>query len=105
MDGGGGGLRAIGDPLPDEGNRTRRQTGLRRRAAEGHLRTDGLVTFELLNDVAVVGISGLHPEKGGPFGARYAHQQIEAVGRIQAQTLRRAAADMTDRAYRRENIS
>jgi hypothetical protein len=74
------------------------------RQARRHPLTDCCGAFELLNQIAVVGIAGRHAHEIGLLAARDADEQRVAVGRIEAQAYRRGGSGMTVLAQRLEDV-
>src|SRR5690606_26317001 len=90
--------RSVEDPLTDHVDRRLWQ----RRAVRRHSHPDRRGAFELLDQIARVGIARRDAEQRRDLRARNADEQAVAVLRVEPQAVRRRRADMTRRADRRE---
>ena len=97
---GSGGRGAVRDPLPDDVYRRLGQRGLAKR----HLSADRCMSFELLDDVARIGLSRSHALEGRNFHTWRIDQHCESAGFIQAETERRSGTGVAGRADRREHV-
>ena len=93
-------LRAVADPLTDDGDRGVGEGGF----AEGHASSDRSGAAQLLNDVTVRRIARLHAHERRHFRARHSHEQGVAMALVELQAFGRAGSGMAHAADRRGHV-